>query len=102
MRSLLKRQYECDFKKAFLTLEKTRLINIFCLIFNTDFLSSWLQESFFQWMFGVAEPEFYGALDLDSGKSMLFIPKLPDAYLIWMGEYVSFLIYDIDESKFAV
>lgn len=44
------------------------------------------QESYFQWLFGVSEPAFYGCLDVHSGRAALFIPKLPDAYRIWMGE----------------
>jgi len=47
-----------------------------------------LKESYFHWTFGVLEPDFYGALDVETGKSVLFIPRLPDAYLIWSGKYV--------------
>ncbi|XP_075432487.1 xaa-Pro dipeptidase isoform X2 [Ascaphus truei] len=44
------------------------------------------QESYFHWMFGVTESGCYGAIDVDTGKSILFIPKLPDSYAVWMGK----------------
>ena len=32
------------------------------------------------------EPDCYGAIHIGSGKSFLFIPRLPQEYAIWMGE----------------
>ncbi|XP_063293730.1 xaa-Pro dipeptidase [Pelobates fuscus] len=51
---------------------------------DTDIL--FRQESFFHWTFGVTESDCYGAIDVDSGKSILFVPKLPESYAVWMGE----------------
>ena len=47
-----------------------------------------IQESFFHWTFGVEEPDFYGAVEVDSGRAILFPPRLPDAYAVWMGKCV--------------
>ncbi|XP_072488134.1 xaa-Pro dipeptidase isoform X2 [Notamacropus eugenii] len=44
------------------------------------------QESFFHWTFGVTEPGCFGAIDVDSGKSTLFVPRLPESHATWMGK----------------
>lgn len=44
------------------------------------------QESYFFWATGVHEPDSYAAIDVDSGKSMLFPPKLSPDYAIWDGK----------------
>ncbi|XP_027137159.1 xaa-Pro dipeptidase-like [Larimichthys crocea] len=51
---------------------------------DTDLL--FRQESFFHWAFGVTKADCYGAIDVSSGKSILFVPKLPESYATWMGE----------------
>ena len=43
------------------------------------------QEGYFHWAFGVLEPDCYGILDIGTGKSHLFIPRLPAEYQVWMG-----------------
>uniref|UniRef100_A0A914LLL4 Xaa-Pro dipeptidase n=1 Tax=Meloidogyne incognita TaxID=6306 RepID=A0A914LLL4_MELIC len=59
--------------------EKTR--------YNTDFGEIvFRQESYFFWTFGVHEPGCYGAIDINSGKSFLFPPKLAPDYAIWDGK----------------
>ncbi|XP_009605130.1 uncharacterized protein [Nicotiana tomentosiformis] len=55
----------------------------------TDHLELFRQESYFAYLFGVQEPGFYGAIDIASGKSMLFAPRLPADYAVWMGEIKS-------------
>jgi Xaa-Pro dipeptidase len=53
--------------------------------YDTDRELLFMQESFFQYLFGVKEPGFYGALDVASGRSTLFMPRLPQAWAVWMG-----------------
>ena len=45
-----------------------------------------LQESFFHWAFGVIEADCHGAIDVDTGRSFLFIPHLPEEYATWMDK----------------
>jgi len=52
---------------------------------ETDHEHLFRQESFFHWAFGVTEPDCYGVIDLTRRRSILFIPRLPEAYAIWMG-----------------
>ncbi|XP_010447846.1 PREDICTED: xaa-Pro dipeptidase [Camelina sativa] len=52
----------------------------------TDHAELFRQESYFAYLFGVREPDFYGAIDIGSGKSILFIPRLPADYAVWLGE----------------
>ncbi|OVA11773.1 Peptidase M24 [Macleaya cordata] len=58
--------------------EKTR----YC----TDHVELFRQESYFAYLFGVKEPGFYGAIDISNGKSILFAPRLPADYAVWLGE----------------
>nr|CAD1843163.1 unnamed protein product [Ananas comosus var. bracteatus] len=58
--------------------EKTR----YC----TDHAELFRQESYFAYLFGVREPGFYGAIDIASGQSLLFAPRLPADYAVWLGE----------------
>uniref|UniRef100_A0A8C6CMD4 Xaa-Pro dipeptidase n=1 Tax=Moschus moschiferus TaxID=68415 RepID=A0A8C6CMD4_MOSMO len=44
------------------------------------------QESFFHWAFGVTEPGCYGVIDVDTGTSTLFVPRLPPSHATWMGK----------------
>lgn len=55
---------------------------------------TFFQESFFQWCFGVEEPDCFGALDLTNGSSILFFPRLPADYAIWMGK-----LHSLDDFK---
>ena len=54
-------------------------------LYDTDRELLFRQESYFQWAFGVAEPGFYGVLDVARRRSVLFMPRLPPEYAVWMG-----------------
>ncbi len=63
------------------------------------------QESHFHWCFGVREPDFYGAIEVATGRSILFAPRLPDSYIIVMGAIKSNAtwreIYGVDEVVYS-
>eukprot|EP00192_Tetraselmis_astigmatica_P004654 CAMPEP_0117698338 /NCGR_PEP_ID=MMETSP0804-20121206/29707_1 /TAXON_ID=1074897 /ORGANISM="Tetraselmis astigmatica, Strain CCMP880" /LENGTH=495 /DNA_ID=CAMNT_0005512645 /DNA_START=73 /DNA_END=1560 /DNA_ORIENTATION=- len=54
-------------------------------IYSTDTESVFRQESYFNYLFGVEQEDYYGAVDIRSGKAMLFMPRLPAEYGVWMG-----------------
>lgn len=72
---------------------------------DTDHEPLFRQESYFHWAFGVEEPDFYGAIDVDTGKSILFPPKLPSSYAVWMGRLLTEndfqYLYGVDEVHFG-
>lgn len=66
---------------SFVLMEGGRAVN-----FNdTDVQYVFRQESFFQYLFGVKEPDCFGVLDIKSEKTTLFVPRLPADYATWMG-----------------
>eukprot|EP01048_Picozoa_sp_COSAG05_P001932 COSAG05_NODE_71_length_22071_cov_17.527149_13_plen_443_part_00 len=73
--------------------------------YDTDHEPVFRQESFFHWAFGVTEPDCYGALDIDAQRSVLFVPRLPAEYAVWMGEILSAAHfkqkYGVDEVKYT-
>jgi len=70
-----------------------------------SFICSLYQESFFQWCFGVEEPGCYGAIDVNTGASILFVPRLPPEYAIWQGKLHTLddfkKRYDVDETHYT-
>lgn len=54
--------------------------------YSSDTENVFRQDSFFHWAFGVRDTDIYGAIDIATGESTLFIPQFPDAYVIWFGE----------------
>ncbi|XP_005178242.1 xaa-Pro dipeptidase [Musca domestica] len=61
---------------------------------DTDVNYLFRQESYFQYLFGVKEPDCFGALNVDSGESILFVPRLPEEYATWMGR-----LFTLEEFK---
>ncbi|EMS50610.1 Xaa-Pro dipeptidase [Triticum urartu] len=63
----------------------------------SDYVELFRQESYFAYLFGVQEPGFYGAVDIASGQSILFAPRLSPGHAVWMG--VNTLPYFKDRYK---
>lgn len=73
-------------------------------MYDTDAEVLFKPDSWFSYLFGTRESEFYGAVEIPSGKATLFIPKLPEEYKIWCGSIIppeQFRdIYDVDDVQF--
>ena len=72
---------------------------------ETDHEQFFRQESSFNWAFGVKEPDCCGMIHLRTGKSVVFIPRLPESYAVWMGlirDAASFKAeYAVDEVRYV-
>ncbi|KJH53225.1 peptidase, M24 family [Dictyocaulus viviparus] len=66
----------------------TNTLNISVKLFveNRARLVAALKESYFFWTFGVHESDFFGVIDIGSGRTCLFPPKLDPSYAIWDGK----------------
>eukprot|EP01130_Rhizamoeba_saxonica_P008104 TRINITY_DN3276_c0_g1_i1.p1 TRINITY_DN3276_c0_g1~~TRINITY_DN3276_c0_g1_i1.p1 ORF type:complete len:481 (-),score=111.42 TRINITY_DN3276_c0_g1_i1:45-1487(-) len=53
--------------------------------YSTDHEPLFRQEEFFQYLFGVKEPDCFGAILVNSAESILFVPRHPDFYATWLG-----------------
>eukprot|EP00659_Diplonema_papillatum_P005645 gene5645-8609_t len=54
-------------------------------VYDTDTAWDYKQESNYQWLFGAKETFLYGAIEVDTGKSFMFVPSQPDHYAMWLG-----------------
>lgn len=43
------------------------------------------QESYFMWAFGVTEAKCFAAIQVTTGRSILFVPHYDPSYAVWMG-----------------
>ncbi|KAK0039925.1 xaa-Pro dipeptidase-like isoform X2 [Biomphalaria pfeifferi] len=72
---------------------------------DTDHEPIFRQESFFHWAFGVEEPDFFGAIEVDTGRAILFPVRLGEAYAVWMGRLLTEddfkHLYSVDEVHFS-
>src|SRR5688572_10500658 len=73
--------------------------------YETDTEELFHQESFFKWAFGVKEPGFFGAVEVASGKSWLFMPRLPAEWAVWQGRIHPpghfKAMYEVDEVRYV-
>lgn len=52
---------------------------------DTDINHLFRQESYFFYLFGYNEPDCFGVVEGQTGKSVLFVPKIPESYAVWFG-----------------
>eukprot|EP00930_Biecheleria_cincta_P032396 TRINITY_DN22493_c0_g1_i1.p1 TRINITY_DN22493_c0_g1~~TRINITY_DN22493_c0_g1_i1.p1 ORF type:complete len:597 (+),score=102.96 TRINITY_DN22493_c0_g1_i1:40-1830(+) len=53
---------------------------------DTDHEDIFRQESTFHYLFGVREPGYKAVIDLETGSTTLFAPRLLPEYALWMGQ----------------
>ena len=56
---------------------------------SSDVGPNFRQESYFHWTFGVLEPDYFGAIDVETGRSVIYQPRLDEDYAIIMGHIPS-------------
>lgn len=73
--------------------------------YDTDVQYVFRQEAYFTWLCGVREPGCYFAFDVKTNKAILFVPRLPEEYEVWMGKLLCCndfrKIYGVDEVHFV-
>jgi len=67
--------------------------------YDTDTEIVFRQESYFNYLFGVRESDCFAALEVESGRCCLFMPKLHEAYSVWQGKIQGLEYYKL---KYAV
>lgn len=83
-----KRLFTCAGFRSHETLQSCRLSSWWAFIRLHYWCHPWMprQESYFHYLFGVEEEDYYGALNIETGESTLFMPRLPSSYAIWLGQ----------------
>jgi Xaa-Pro dipeptidase len=53
----------------------------------------------------VKEPDFYGVVEVSTAKAILFMPRLPEEFAVWMGRLLSQdefkKMYSVDEVHYV-
>lgn len=74
-------------------------------LYNTDVEYTFRQEPYFHWAFGVIEPDCYGAIDVSTGESILFVPRLGEDTSIWTGPLKTLCDfkdrYEVDRAEYT-
>ncbi|CAH8870821.1 unnamed protein product [Trichobilharzia szidati] len=72
---------------------------------ESDSANVFRQESFFHWAFGGLEPDCYGTIEVASGRSALFIPRISEQTAIYYGELATpdqfSKKYGVDETYYS-
>lgn len=104
----LNRQRLCENLKKVLSYENAVILlqgGESCTRYSSDVEPVFRQESFFHWAFGALEADCYGAVEVNTGRSYLFVPKLDSSYAIWMGKLKDLSYYKsrygVDEVHYA-
>ena len=42
----------------------------------------------FHWTFGMLEADYFGTVDVDTGKSKIFVPHPPPEYIVWRELFI--------------
>lgn len=78
-------------ENSFIVLEGGHDVNRY----NTDMQEvAFRQESYFYWATGVTEPEFFAVINVKTGCTVLFPPKLEKDSAVWHGKLVHDYYYD--------
>ena len=72
---------------------------------NTDHEDLFRQESFFHYLFGVEEPDCSGLIEVETCRTTLFVPRLPQEFAVWLGTIPSLETfkqkYGVDEVMYS-
>jgi len=73
--------------------------------YDTDGENIFRQESYFQWAFGAKEPDLFGSILLPKFHSILFVTRVPESYVPFVGEGMSLeeyrTHYEVDEVHYV-